>query len=788
MSETIYSRQFLNSQLSFKRTTFSQEDRETRNFSKSMKKTRDSWKHLSNIKTTDNFRIINNNINKNENNIIISPINKIKSRNRLSNNNPIIPVTEHKFFNFKFNKAPTLKQNQREINNIIKRKKLKRMKELRNIYNNILINESKTFRNNLYVTGNGFLSQKNSKIRRNRSSDELAIKKYSTHKSINEINNSSAENSSLFSKTGFNFNSSKNFFDNETKTINKSKIFQEMEKSKNNSNYFLPILANIRRKSLITPLKSISKMRIMVNDVIFNELKSIKEFSDKENKMIKFRIIQNIQNKEIKNLKKNDEINLDNRLNKLIELKVLFENHFETYSYNMHYYLNFLKDKLYEIQENLQIIDKDIFNQNMEIEKLALKIVKKQNELESLIEIRNFLLQVKDKYEHKEKSPSYYYQLFIKDSKKLLIGNYFLKLKIINHITNKSMTSFMSSVLELKEKIEDNKISIYEDFDFNLNYFKKEKIKPVFESVDEFMKLYNSHMEKNMNYLQEFGYIKKVINRLKDEYEEICVTDNNNKSLLEDEIIEKQELLETLIKRNEILKKRFIYYKDYNQKKRTQIEINEPKRAEKIPSYLNIEIDLDLIYREKYNNKLKTLKYNGILLFTKIANAVRNFFKINYIKKAFYEMKKDKLKLLELKEEDFNNDNIQSIDEYILKLISVYEDICKYILCNHKKYLSDKKNLDLIRVKQEEINNEKKLRISREQRKMKIIKKNEEKEKIIEKCYKPIVYIENKMITDTKIKRRKILKIKEEKNLEDEEKNFAENEFNYFTKYNDDDI
>jgi hypothetical protein len=330
-----------------------------------------------------------------------------------------------------------------------------------------------------------------------------------------------------------------------------------MEKSKNNSNYFLPILANIRRKSLITPLKSISKMRIMVNDVIFNELKSIKEFSDKENKMIKFRIIQNIQNKEIKNLKKNDEINLDNRLNKLIELKDLFENHFETYSYNMHYYLNFLKDKLYEIQENLQIIDKDIFNQNMEIEKLALKIVKKQNELESLIEIRNFLLQVKDKYEHKEKSPSYYYQLFIKDSKKLLIGNYFLKLKIINHITNKSMTSFMSSVLELKEKIEDNKISIYEDFDFNLNYFKKEKIKPVFESVDEFMKLYNSHMEKNMNYLQEFGYIKKVINRLKDEYEEICVTDNNNKSLLEDEIIEKQELLETLIKRNEILKKRF---------------------------------------------------------------------------------------------------------------------------------------------------------------------------------------------------------------------------------------
>ena len=39
--------------------TFSQEDRETRNFSKSMKKTRDSWKHLSNIK-----RLLNGTENK----------------------------------------------------------------------------------------------------------------------------------------------------------------------------------------------------------------------------------------------------------------------------------------------------------------------------------------------------------------------------------------------------------------------------------------------------------------------------------------------------------------------------------------------------------------------------------------------------------------------------------------------------------------------------------------------------------------------------------------------------
>ena len=45
----------------------------------------------------------------------------------------------------------------------------------------------------------------------------------------------------------------------------------------------------------------------------------------------------------------------------------------------------------------------------------------------------------------------------------------------------------MAYFLELKEKIEDKKIFI-DDFDYNLNFFKKVKIKPIFESVDEFMK------------------------------------------------------------------------------------------------------------------------------------------------------------------------------------------------------------------------------------------------------------------------------------------------------------
>ena len=429
-----------------------------------------------------------------------------------------------------------------------------------------------------------------------------------------------------------------------------------------------------------------------------------------------------------------------------------------------------------------------LINENINIENLILKIVKTQKELEHLIEIRNFLKKVKYNYEKKEKEQTYYFKLLVKDSKKLFIGNYFLNLKIINQITNKSLVTFMSSFFELKKRIEDNKINL-EDCECNslsVLYSKKDKMKPVFDSVDEFIKVYNCHIEKNMIYLQRFESIKKVMKRLKDQYYEKYA--NNNDNILEEEIAKKTETKEKLIKVNENLKKKYIYYKEHIKKRRTEIEINTAKKTKKMPNFLDIDIDLDIIYRDNYNKQLKTLKYNGILLLKKIISIVNIFFKLNYAKIDFIEifMKKDILYLLQLKTEEFNDENIHSVDEYILKLISVYEDICKYILNTHRRYLSDKNNAEFIIKKTEEINMVKQLNISKEKRKMKIIKKNEEQQKIIEKCYMPIAYIENKIVTDSKIKRRNILKIKDEQKLEEQEKNYAENEFISLTKYNDD--
>jgi hypothetical protein len=467
----------------------------------------------------------------------------------------------------------------------------------------------------------------------------------------------------------------------------------------------------------------------------------------------------------------------------LIELKNEIKKKNIKYANKMNNYLYFLKDKFYEKKDELHFLEKKTFNIKKEFEKVIIKALKKQEELEYLINIRNFLLQVKDKYEQNEKSPSAYFELLIKDSKKLLLGNFLLNSKVINQITNKSLNTFIGSILDLKQKIEDNKIYI-NNYDYNTNNLEKEKIKPIFESPEEFMKLYNLLMEKNLVHLQDLEFIKKNLNKLKIEYDQALIIDNNNNPLGR-EIKTKEKIKEQLIQNNEILKNKLIKYKENITKRSTQIEINSQIKKNNMPKYLDIEIDLDSIYLEKYKKKVKNLKYNGLLLFDKIIKIIKFFFHEKYLNDFFKNFKKENLKILELSVKSFSNENIQKIDIYIKKLVSIYEDICKYVLLNHSQNMLNKNNLELIHKMKEEINNERKRKICKEQKKIQSIKKIEEKKKILEKFYKPIYFIENKMNTDTKIKRRTMMKIKSNKKLEDEEKNYAEKEFNNLTKYND---
>jgi len=80
-------------------------------------------------------------------------------------------------------RAPSIKENKLEINEILKKENNKRLNELNNMYNTMMINESKLYRQNLYLFSNdNKVNNNENKLRNN------LKKKYSTN-DMNKINN-----------------------------------------------------------------------------------------------------------------------------------------------------------------------------------------------------------------------------------------------------------------------------------------------------------------------------------------------------------------------------------------------------------------------------------------------------------------------------------------------------------------------------------------------------------------------------------------------------------------------
>ena len=146
MSKTNYPKKFAYTGLSFKMTSLSLEDNnKSKSDFKISKKAKDSWRIYSNLKKMKNLKR-----NKSSENIqlLFSP-----NRNNLN----YIPISNG-YSIIKFNKARTLRENTNEISRMIKRRKLEKEEYFNNIHNTILINESKKFRSNIYITGGGINS------------------------------------------------------------------------------------------------------------------------------------------------------------------------------------------------------------------------------------------------------------------------------------------------------------------------------------------------------------------------------------------------------------------------------------------------------------------------------------------------------------------------------------------------------------------------------------------------------------------------------------------------------
>ena len=781
MSKTNYSNKFIYTGLSFKKTSFSQEDNEKTEL-KNYRTKNDTWEFFKNLKRLKNLKLKRAISLQNINNKLLTP----------NNHNPnYVPIID-KYSIIKFNKAPNLRQNKKEINKIITKKKLSKIEDFNNIFNTILINESKLFRSNLYITGGGintFRSNSQSIIFDKNLSKELGPQRKKFTSIYQNNNSTSLDIANLNVDTNLNSNSlnnESNIF-NETRKNNNNKLYPMVNKSitrliiKQNDG---DNPSSFRGKDLsndISQIKNISRMRMEINDALFNNLKSRGEFSKLEKKMIKFKVCQKIQDIKFKTILNREEYHIDQKYDKIINLKNKFTNKYIIYSEKMNSYLGFLSNKIKEIKTYLKITDKQIKDYIVQIEKIILEIVKKQTELESLVDKRNFLIQIKEKFKG---PPTHYLELLIKDSKKLYIGNYFLTLNILKQTKNKAIIDFIGKVLDIKRKIKENELNkdnLLPDVYISNSFI---KLDPIFESVDEFIHLYNFLKDKSINYLIRAENEKKVISKIRKNFEENYLIDDD---YVINEIYKKEIERKNVLHKNKVLVDTYNFYKNNILKNLNDVSFKALDFENKIKQKRMINLDNEL--KDKYEKQIKKNKYGGLLLFKTLVKYVKFFTQFKYDKSEYYINLFDDRKLeivFNININEFNDDNISLISRYLLILITKYEKVCKYIMNKHQIYLLNEKNEKIIKSKSDEINTARKIQISHEIKNLIKRKKNEKIKKIIEKSNKAITYIPNRKNYEEKAKKNKAKKEKLEKIISYNKKYYLENEFNNLVKFNDD--
>ena len=742
-------------------------------------------------------------------------------------------------------RAPSIKENKLEINEILKKENNKRLNELNNMYNTMMINESKLYRQKLYLFSNDSKRYDNDNKMRNN-----LKKKYSTndmnninniikslkpnlkkiiykkkkkqyckiHNDISqkEINNNllnksddltiSTNKSSYYSryKDKKKYYKIKNINDiylskrNIGKTYKKLNLIKKEEYLKKNENilYFSENKEK-NNESLFQKYKDIeiSRMRLDLNDIVLAKTNEKQHFNELEEKIIKFNALKEFQKNRLEVMSRQDINGLENRILLLEEIIKKYNKITINYFRELKDYIHFLNDEKYRISNYFEEENNLRFNLFYDIEKLMTDNVLKQRELEHLVEIRHFLIQVKNTL---IKQPSYFNDLLKEISRKYELGKLIINLKI--QPQNQNVTRFLESIPELKdmevssplflqyqnktlnENKKDKKYSQIFRIRKSNNNFKKYinyPDKQIFESPEEFLIVFDNIESKILRLMKENDDIKRNIEILKNEYEEVF----ENNLILErgDDIFKKKEKLKLVMDENNKLNKKYNYLKNIKEDKKSIKDEIKKERG-------YIIMDLNAFKKIMYHKMINQFKYRGLLILAKLVDIIKNFFSLNYsnygINKAYKFVEKSILnKILRINIKNINNINQSYINIYILNLLKVYEDICEYIKYKDKQYNSIESNKLIIHMKNEELQLQRKINNSRNIRQLAEEKRINGIKKIIEKNKRPNLLFKGN-IDDDVVLRNKANKKSNSAKLGNIKKDFKEREFNFYISYN----
>ena len=666
------------------------------------------------------------------------------------------------------NKAPSIVDNNYQINKLIQMKRREGFNKINNIYSQTLINEAQAYRKNLYLTATNLKSSSKIILSRNNSCNDFYIKnfgrKYRAFKKSYSVKNQ--------------INSYNKLFNFKTPTKLQSTILKDKK--------ILSTLENTNiEKETNHALNSLTKMNMELVNSLHNEYITLKKLDNIEERLIKFKIIQNIQDENVKSTESKNEFIKDIYLKRLQNLKQILQKKNENYKKNIQSYLLFLNNKFYSLKEEVHIQNIEKFKICDEIEKIMIKIITMESELEYLLKIRNFLLKIKNEFSNNEQPLIYYDLLLMRDSKILLIEDIINNINFIKKIPNKQVKQFINHLETEKNKI----LNGYKDLNLNQAFLNSMdlgnyQLNEIFDSKELLIKMLDNLKDKNINLLYTLQKITRENNNLKIIYEKDIIKNQSINAINEaQEFKEKLLIRENLIKKNKILNKKYAYYnKNINDELNPKKYKLKKNRGKNMNLFWECKINLDSVNREKYQKELKNYKYNGLMLLEKLINIIKYFLNLNYAKEDFFQNCKNRNKLyfLDINISLIKETDIKTINTNILKAISFYEEICKYTIFTHEKLKLNKNNLNFIQEQENIINYKKRKNNSIKEMLAKIEKEEEDRKKTYEKAVKPILFFPNKINCENKILKNVI------KNARKREiaKHLDEIEFNELVKYN----
>ena len=553
----------------------------------------------------------------------------------------------------------------------------------------------------------------------------------------------------------------------------------QIERPLSQKKSFLPILKRNSTDNSEILSSCNTKMLFEINELLYNGLSDDRnELIQNSKKINLLKIFEKYQKVRFQIYQKYDINELKNKIIQIENNMKDINKKYQIFEMNMIHYFKFLQTQKSKEILILEHILENKYKIQVKVDKLLLNIVNKEYELENLIDIRNFLLQVKFKI------------LKFPNELNSIINNIYNRDNIMNEFNalftkfnNVQVRKFIIDYQEYQEEIKKNKLksNLNNNINLTVNISKKkitnlknkndkdinQKIiqlikekNPIFSKTEDFNDIILSLEDKNLDLLKEKEKIYRNIITLKDEYNLILKDMKNYDSVIETIKKEKEDKLNELYNKNKYLNN---YYQSLIIQNNNQKENDKIKKINR--NSFGILIDLDKISMVKYKYIIKNYKYNYTLLLTKLIDFINLFLKVdyqNYNKQKIYTIINKDIYNTIMKSNIFSSNEIKYlVYEYCVELLKVYESIIEFVLIHNKKYEQNKKNIPimmrlkdkLIRIRMNE--NSKEMRGFFEQ-------KREDEKKIIFEKSKKAFYQVNKNILEfhSEDKKNKIQKIK----------------------------